>query len=395
MNKQMQRELFSLKSFYLFTFFAIGSTAPLLSVFLSKEKGLDGFEIGTIMSIGPIIMIFFQPFWGILTDKIQAPRRVLAFTSLLAGIMGLGYLLEGGFAWLLTIAILVAVFQSAIIPVSDSITMMYTARTKQNYGAVRLYGSLGFGLAVFIIGRLSDLYLGLELIFYAFFITLFISAFLTVYLPKEQPGAKVNILLGVKDLLSMKKFVVFLAITFLIFGPNLANNTYFGLFVEASGGTYTGIGIAFLVAVLSEIPFMRAAGDWIHKIGLLPIALIAGISSLVRWSFYFTEPNITVIYISAVIQGLSVGLFLPAGLQYIREIAPVQIAVTAVTIYSAVGNGLGNWFHTFVGGIVLDKFQIHGVYLFFSFMTLLGVILNLYLIRLEKDSSTQTAYSQS
>ncbi|MBM7693461.1 PPP family 3-phenylpropionic acid transporter [Peribacillus deserti] len=395
MNKQVLKETRILQSFYLFTFFGVGSMAPLLSVFLSKERHLDGFEVGTIMSVGPIVMIFFQPFWGILTDKIQAPRKILALTAILTGIMGLGFLLGAQFAVLLTAAVLVAIFQSALIPISDSISLQFTSRVKGNYGNIRLFGSLGFGLAVFIIGKLSDMYIGLEMIFYSFFISMAISSILSFYLPKEKAGSKVNILSGVKEIFAMKKFIVFLAITFLIFGPNLANNTYFGLFVEARGGTYAGIGLAFLVAVLSEIPFMRAAGAWIKSIGLLPITLIAGVSSLIRWSFYFTEPNLTVIYASAVIQGLSIGLFLPAALQYIRDIAPMHIAVTAVTIYSAIGNGLGNWFHTFVGGIILDQFKIQGVYLFFSIMALIGVVLNIYLMRLEKSTSSQTILSRT
>jgi PPP family 3-phenylpropionic acid transporter len=186
----------------------------------------------------------------------------------------------------------------------------------------------------------------------------------------------------------MKRFLVFLAVTFLIFGPNQANNFYFSLFVEDRGGTYTGIGIAFLIAVLSEIPFMRMAGAWINKIGLLQVALIAAFVSLARWVFYFTEPSLTLVYISAVIQGFSLGLFIPAGLQYIREITPTQITATAVTFYSAVGNGLGNWFFTFIGGILFEEYSIYMVYLFFAALTLIGVLLTGWLL---KDHKQQIA----
>ncbi|MDQ7860841.1 MFS transporter [Peribacillus frigoritolerans] len=157
-----------------------------------------------------------------------------------------------------------------------------------------------------------------------------------------------------------------------------------GLFVEARGGTYTGIGIAFLLAVLSEIPFMRIAGTWIHKIGLLPITLLAGTASLVRWVLYFTEPSLAIVYVSSIIQGFSLGLFIPAALQYIREVVPVRITVTAITLYSAIGNGLGNWFSTFSGGIILDKSgNICGLF-FYGFLTLIGMLLTIWLMRYEK-----------
>ncbi|WP_342366569.1 MFS transporter [Peribacillus sp. TH16] len=84
------------------------------------------------------------------------------------------------------------------------------------------------------------------------------------------------------------------------------------------------------------------------------------------------------------IQGFSLGLFIPAALQYIREVVPPHITVTAVTLYSAIGNGLGNWFSTFSGGIILDKSGIYMVYLFYSLLTLMGMLLTVWLMRLEK-----------
>ncbi|MDF2903378.1 MAG: YwbF, partial [Bacillus sp. (in: firmicutes)] len=268
--------------------------------------------------------------------------------------------------------------------VSDSISIKYASKVRINYGNIRLFGSLGFGLAVFIMGRLSEI--NETVIFYAFFIALTVSSFLSSQLPKERTTGNKRLLSGMKEIFIYKKFILFLVITFLIFGPNLANNVYFGLFVEHSGGSYTGIGIAFLIAVLSEIPFMRAAGGWIHKLGLLPLATIAGIISLMRWLFYFSEPSLSVVYISAFLQGASVGLFIPVGLQYIRDITPSHITATAITIYSAIGNGLGNWFSTFFGGMIYDSYDIYTVYLFFSVMAFVGVLLNVFLMKLEKKN---------
>ncbi|MGW6382456.1 MFS transporter [Peribacillus butanolivorans] len=384
MEKQKQANILSLKIFYLFSFFAVGSLTPLLSVYLANEAGLNGIEIGTIMSVGPIVMMVCQPIWGIVCDWSGKPAKILAMTSLLAGLFGLGYLLFEPYLLLVSVAVVLAIFQSAIIPVSDSITLQYTTRIKSNYGKIRLFGSLGFGVAVFVMGKLSESFIGPSVIFYAFFISLLIAALLALRLPEEPPQVKAKLFSGMKELVTMKRFLIFLAVTFLIFGPNLANNVYYGLFVEARGGTYTGIGIAFLLAVLSEIPFMRMAGSWINKLGLLPITLLAGIASLVRWLFYFTEPSLAIVYVTSMIQGFSLGLFIPAALQYIREVVPPHITVTAVTLYSAIGNGLGNWFSTFSGGIILDKSGIYMVYLFYSLLTLMGMLLTVWLMRLEK-----------
>ncbi|MFT9596482.1 MFS transporter [Mesobacillus sp.] len=386
MDKHIKRNIFTLQGFYLFVFFGIGSLFPLLSVYLSEVEKLNGYQIGIILSIGPVIMIFFQPFWGMLADMKNSHNVLLTFTTLITGIAAMGYIFFEGFFPFIIVATILAIFQSAIIPLSDSISLKYTSNAGVNYGNVRLFGSLGFGLAVFIMGRLSEW--NPKVIFYAFFLTLLISAAFSLKMPRESSGRPSGLFAGMKDLMRMKRFLIFLGVTFMVFGPNLANNFYFSLFVEDRGGTYTGIGIAFLIAVLSEIPFMRVAGSWIRKIGLLQVAFIAALVSLIRWIFYFTEPALSLVYASAVIQGFSLGLFIPAGLQYIRDITPLHITATAVTIYSAVGNGLGNWFFTFFGGIIFEEFSIYGVYIFFAAMTLVGVLLTFWLLQDDKKSAS-------
>lgn len=394
MDKLEKGNITRLKSFYLFSFFAVGSLTPLLSVYLANEVGLNGIEIGFIMSVGPMVMIFFQPIWGMICDWSGKPAKILALASLLTGMIGMGYILYEPYLYLVSVAVILAIFQSAIIPVSDSITLQYTTRIHANYGKIRLYGSLGFGLAVFMMGKLSESFIGPSVIFYVFFISLLLAAFLALYLPEEPSQRKPKLLNGLKELWVMKRFVIFLAVTFLIFGPNLANNVYYGLFVEARGGTYTGIGVAFLLAVMSEIPFLRMAGSWIRKLGLLPITILAGAASLIRWLIYFIEPSLEIVYVSSIIQGFSLGLFIPAGLQYIREVVPVHITVTAVTIYSAIGNGLGNWFCTFFGGIIMDRAGIYMVYLFFGILSVIGLILTVWLMVMENQKLKKAIYNR-
>jgi MFS transporter, PPP family, 3-phenylpropionic acid transporter len=382
MERKVKKNIRSLQGFYLLAFFGFASLSALLSVYLSNIEHLSGTKIGTLLSIGPIIMIFFQPIWGMVSDATHSPAKILAVTTALAGVFALGYLIFHQYSFLILTATVIAVFQSAIIPVSDSVSIQYAIKHKYNYGNIRLFGSLGYGLAVFLMGRLSEY--KPSVIFYAFFISLLLASFMAIRFPIGAKSEKVKLGSSIKDLFKIKRFTVFLLVTFLIFGPNLANNFYFGLFVDRLGGSYTGIGVAFLIAVLSEIPFMRLSGRWIKTLGLLEVSAIAVVVSLLRWILYSLEPSLTIVYASAFIQGLSLGLFIPAGLQYIRDITPKHITATAVTIYSAIGNGLGNWFCTFLGGIIYDKYSIYTIYLFFAILAFIGAILNIWLLKEEK-----------
>ncbi|MDW2796543.1 MFS transporter, partial [Clostridium boliviensis] len=49
--------------FYFLVFWALGGLYPLLGIYLKDEIRLSGSQIGTLLSIGPIVMVITQPVW--------------------------------------------------------------------------------------------------------------------------------------------------------------------------------------------------------------------------------------------------------------------------------------------------------------------------------------------
>lgn len=379
MNEQ-RRTFFNMKAFYFLVFFSFGGLFPLLTVYLQRDVGLSGSQIGVITSIGPIVMLLTQPVWGLLSDFTKRPRILLTVSVIGTGAVGFTYLFAEEYLLLVVIAAGLAVFQSAVVPLSDSMAMNYVQKNGGDYGNIRMWGAVGFAIAVWLMGNLSD-WFGLSIIFYGFAIVLFISGFFSWGMPRESATAKVDIRAGMKQLVKVPGFMVFLVVTFLVFGPIMANNFYFGLLIQFAGGSLAGVGLAFLLAAGSEVPFMRWAGNWIHKRGILVILFVAAFASAIRWLFYATGPTPVFIYITTVMQGLSIGLFVPAALQYVSDMAPKEVKATAVAIYSAVGNGLGAWFFSISAGLIMEAFNIFTVYLFYGILTLLGAFLVLWMLK--------------
>ncbi|MED3770713.1 maltose permease, partial [Geobacillus stearothermophilus] len=151
----------------------------------------------------------------------------------------------------------------------------------------------------------------------------------------------------------------------------------------------TGIGLAFLFAAGSEAPFMKAADRLIGRFGMVRLLLLAALISAARWLAYAADPPLWFVYMTTVVQGCSVGLAIPTALQYARRLAPERVQSTAVALYSAVGNGLGAWFCTLVGGYLLERWQIGAVYLFFSICTIVGVLVLLLLAKRERAAGEE------
>ncbi|WP_257351563.1 MFS transporter [Pseudalkalibacillus decolorationis] len=374
MYRALDRTSVNISLFYLFIFFGFGTLFPLLSVYLKQDIHLSGTEIGAIMSISPVVMIIAQPLWGIICDYTRKPRGVLLLALCLTGILAIPFAFLDTYSGFIVFSILLAVFQSAIVPVSDSITLNYVMVTNKDYGNFRLWGALGFALAVYVMGSLAET-AGLKIIFYCFAGVLILCMIFVLSMPKESNSIQVDLRTGISKLLRMPKFTLFLITTFSVFGPIFSNNFYFGLYIQELGGTLAGVGVAFLLAAGSEAPFMKFSGNWIRKVGIEKILVSAALISALRWVFYFTEPTLSVVYATTIAQGFSIGLFIPAALQYVREIAPDDVKATAVALYSSMGNGLGSWFCTFFGGIIYDTYSLFAMYLFFGIMTFIGIIL--------------------
>lgn len=162
--------------------------------------------------------------------------------------------------------------------------------------------------------------------------------------------------------------------TFCVVGPILSNNHFFGIYYQFIGGTLAGVGVCFLIGVSSEVPFMKLAGGWIQRFGQQLVLLASATVSAIQFFAYAFAPPVSWIPWITVLQGFSIGLFLPASLQAAQRLAPSTVQNTAVSVYSAMHAG-GNCFFAFMGGVLIDYFPVTAVYYFFASCTLLGIFI--------------------
>ncbi|WP_339060361.1 MFS transporter [Tepidibacillus marianensis] len=171
--EQRRNTYFRLSSFYYIYFFGMGALYPLLSVYF-KDHGLTGSQLGLVMSIGPILSIVTQPIWGMLCDRYGIQKKVLLITLVAAGLASLIFPSTQSFwAFFILIGVL-NIFQSAVVPITDNISMNFVQRFGGQYGDIRLWGSLGFAMAVWMAGILSD-HFQANIIFYLYAISFFLQ----------------------------------------------------------------------------------------------------------------------------------------------------------------------------------------------------------------------------
>lgn len=363
-------------------YFAIGALYSLLALYL-EQIGFTGTQIGLVMSAGSLMLIFSQPFWGIICDKTQRTVGVLKFSLLAAGVLALLLPFVRSYMLFLMLYSLVHFFQGANAPISDTLGINAAKKLGLTFGNFRQYGAIGFAIAVFTVSNLSE-WVGLWVIFPFYFLAYLTAALVFRQKEVNDPAIRPALIQGLKQLIVLPRFRLILISTFFIFGPVVANNNYYSLLFEHVGGSLAGIGLAFLLFSGSEAPFMKLSGSIIQRMGLENTLIFSATVSAIRWIWYSTGPSPNMMLFFFVIQGLSVGLYIVSAAQYVSESALPQLKTTAMTLYASAGIGMGGIFCQFTGGVLLDFGGVLSVYLFFGLSSLAGLSVLLYLRFYEK-----------
>ncbi|MGE6554086.1 MFS transporter [Exiguobacterium artemiae] len=373
----IHRQKHHFQALYFFIFFGQGALIPYLALYFSNDAfQLSASEIGTIVAVGPVLSIVLQPVWGMAADRFGRPKRLLLVALLAAGLLTISYLLTSIYLFLLLISSLWALFQCAHIPLVDTLAIEFSKRKSVDYGALRLFGSAGFALAVFILGQVTEQG-SLDAIFYASGAAL-VLGFLVLIGIEETPVSTVeHEHIPLKSLFSNKRFLLFLAGGSLVFGPIFANNYYFGSYVTIRGESTALVGTLFFVAVLCEIPFMRIATRVMIRFGPIPVLVFVSVLSALRTGILALEPPVLTLWLLAALQGLIIGLLIPVALDYVRSLVSPSTVATAVSTYMATTTGLATALFNLMSGFVLDQWTIYAVFWVYTGSSLLGACLYL------------------
>ena len=148
------RNMAASKGVYFFYYAALACLVPFMSLYY-QEQGLNGTQIGILAGTIPLVTWVSAPFWGGIADARKRHRAVLLLTiaGLWAAVLALYF--ARSFNGMLATVILYAFFIGPIVPLVDNAVLTLLGDHKAGYGRVRLWGSLGWGLAASLLGALA------------------------------------------------------------------------------------------------------------------------------------------------------------------------------------------------------------------------------------------------
>lgn len=342
-----------LRAFYLATGLSSGIFYPYLSLLL-VTNGLNSGQVGLILSIGTLVSIVVQPIWGLVVDRFSVTRVVLFLSAAVPAVFVVFYRMHA--PWLIVLASVVSnLFAAPQAPIADAYAVATARRARTSYGAIRLFGSLGFATG----GYLGGLYLvhqSMQTLWVpaAFLGLMAAAAAITFPRPPEEVGIGSSMTGGLRVLLSNRRFLVFLCGGLLVSQTLTAFNTYFTLTFRAMGGSLSLTGIAFFIASATNVPAMLMASRVIRRIGRERTMLLAAIAYVLRWGIQAFVPIPSVAIAIQVLHGVSFGFFYVAAVDFVAHAAGKDLQATGQSVFGMVTGGIAGIVGSLVNGYLLQ-----------------------------------------
>jgi MFS transporter, PPP family, 3-phenylpropionic acid transporter len=359
----------------LFLFF-YHSSNTLIGTFLPlyfQDKALSGTEIGWLMAIGPFTSLFFQPFFGFLSDKYKTIKRMLFICLIGVIISSLIMFQVQGFLLLFVVS---GIFFSLFIPIGalgDSLALNTAQQFGSSFGRVRMWGSAGFAVTSFLGGQIL-LEIGIGNLMYPYLLFSLLTFGVCWKLTDVNvPADPVNLKEAVSAVFQPRFVALLVFIMFVTIGHR-TNDIYSGLYITELGGNESLVGLSWFIGVTCEALIFLFSPVWIRWFNEMTFMVIAAGLYGLRWILIsFASSPMEVVWLQA-IHGISFGVFYLCAFQYATNYFPAKFRSTGQQVFISVFFGLSGIIGSLAGGMILDSFSGEALYRVISYSAFAGCL---------------------
>jgi len=348
-------------SIYYATLFMSGAVAnPFLPIWLT-DRGIGTAEIGVINAAPIFAMIVINLIVGRLADRASDWRTVIIIGSVLAAIPPFFLLFTNDYLAILVIWTLVIIPFQSIAPVVDAAAYRMTRRIGLDFGAIRVWGTIGFVLVTLLAGIVLDR-MGAGAFIPLLILVSLVRAFISFGLPRFRGGneqtrpmhpidAPINPLIAIRlGQLWRPWFLMTLLGASLLHGSHMMQMGFGALVWAEQGIPGWAIGLLWAVAPTAEIFAMVFFERITKRFAARHLILLGCLCGALRWWGFALEPDIWVLVLLQTLHLATVGLTFLGITNFIANWTTEEIAAEAqsffvmlrqiITVIALLGFGL-------------------------------------------------------
>lgn len=240
-----------LSGYYFFYFAFVGVMSPYWGLYL-KSLSFTALEIGILMSLLQVMRVFAPNLWGWLADHLGRRVAIVQAVALLSLASFVGVFFGQGFWWLFAVMACMSFFWSASLPLVEATTLSHLGEGTARYGHIRLWGSVGFIVAVVGLGYALDV-LPVRWLPWAVAVMMLGIALFARVIPEAAVTPHDNDHLPVWHVLRRPEVLAFIAGGFLMAAAHGAYYTFYSIYLVDHGYSKGTVGWLWALGVLCEI----------------------------------------------------------------------------------------------------------------------------------------------
>ena len=351
----------------------VGVFSPYASLYFA-DKGISAAQIGILMSLMQVMRIFGPNLWGWVADHTRQRVNVLRFTSAAAAMAFCGMFWGESFGFFFALMVMVNLFTSAQGPISEALMLSAMRGDLTHYGRLRLWGSVGFIVAVMLSGQLLD-WQGIALMPWIALSLLLMVCGVTLNMSEDAPAPHLHDAPSVRSLLRQRQVLAFFVSTFMMVAAHSSLYVYYSLYLSDIGYSKTVIGLMWSLGVLVEIMFFFYQAPLFRRFGIRPLMLFSLAIAVVRFLMIGVgAQSLIVLLLAQVLHAATFGVHHSASVATLQRWFSGPLQARGQALFISISYGLGGT----LGGLLLsacwDTLGARPVYLIAALMSLLGLL---------------------
>jgi PPP family 3-phenylpropionic acid transporter len=362
-----------LSAWYFWYFAFIGAFLPYFALYL-QSIGISAGRIAVLMSLGQFMRLLAPLLWSWLADSGGRRVRIVVVSTAAALASFSVVFLTRDFVGLLIGMAVLHFFWSASLPLVEALTLGHLEATPERYGRIRLWGSVGFIVAVMGVGLLLDsapisaqLWVSWVLLLGAF------ASALTLAETQRHAGQVAGPIL---DVVRQRKVSFLLGAGLLMSAAHGALYVFYSIHLVGQGYGKTLVGLLWTLGVVVEIVvflFMPRilAHVSLRQILLACFALAALRFLLIGWAVGF----LAVLVFAQLLHGASFGAHHAATMAALNRWFASGQQARAQALYGSTAYGAGGLGGALLAGALWESAGAGITFSAASVLALLGLIL--------------------
>ena len=364
-----------LSSFYWFYFATLGAFIPYWGLYLS-DAGYSAVEIGQLVAVILGTKIVAPYLWGWIADHRGNRLFIIRLGAVLATIAFSGILLGHSFWWLFVILFVFSFFWNAILPQFEALTFNHLENNEHQYSWVRIWGSVGFVVAVLLMGVLLN-FIDIALLPIIVIILLSGVIFSSFTAPDHAGEVHTQSNKTLLNILKNKQVIALLLACLLVQASHGPYYTFYTIYAEDHGYSRSWIGVLWALGVLSEV-FVFAIMPWLVKrFGLRNLLLASLFSGSLRWfliAFFIDNTYMTVF--AQLFHASTFGIYHAVAIAYIHHYFKGKNQGKGQALYSSVSFGIGGAMGSLYGGYLWDSLGSSWTFSIAAFLSLTAFLIS-------------------